>query len=70
MLCSSCSAKRRVYSKATDKGIREYYKSLGICIACHKNKPEKGFATCPQCLAKKREKYRAKKEFERFRKGG
>lgn len=47
IMCAECAEKQRVYREDT----RKFFKSIGICPRCGKNKLFGDEKTCPECLA-------------------
>ena len=48
--------KRLEYSKKYNEETRKWAKENGICIVCHKEKADDGYATCLQCRMASRER--------------
>lgn len=72
--CYECFLKQKESSKkyrqtekykTKDKERYKKDKENGMCIQCHKRKPDPGYATCSRCLARKKA-YRMKRKLKTF----
>lgn len=53
---------KQVWSKVYNHERREWYKSRGICAECGAAWAAVGRVNCPDCIAKQRERYNARKD--------